>query len=354
MIETEDIQKCKKKIILNQPHTESVIGDVANFTTNMKAPLKECKVYFNPIQEGSGNPSPDNVRNIIGWNDVEVNDCGKNLLNISDSEALVYKNYNNFIINKDKSITITKGSFVLFPVPVKSNTTYLYSLTASSNTNHFMMRVQEYSEKPTNIDTGNWLINSGIGNKSSFSFTTNANTTWLLVGFYNNDAYTSNGNQIINNLQLELGSTATSYEPYQGTTTSVNWSDEVGTIYGGYVDLAKGELVATHKFVIYNGQEDGWNTYKVSQQIHFTRIISDKKIKMNSSISNLFPNANNIAFWDRKEYSVFGDHNTLPRIYVNAPYEMPDGVTEWKEWLSANPLQVCYELAEPIHYSLTP
>lgn len=245
LIETEDIQKCRKKIMLNQPHTESVIGDVANFTTNIKAPLKECKVYFNPIQEGSGDPSPDNVRNIIGWNGVEVNGCGKNLLNISDSEALVYKNYNNFIINKDKSITITKGSFVLFPVPVKSNTTYLYNLTASSNTNHFMMRVQEYSEKPTNINTGNWLVNSGIGNKSSFSFTTNANTTWLLVGFYNNDAYTSDGNQIINNLQLELGSTTTSYEPYQGTTTSVSWSNEVGTIYGGYVDLAKGELVAT-------------------------------------------------------------------------------------------------------------
>ena len=33
----------------------------------MIAPLKQCKVYFNPIQEGEGDPSPENVRAIKGW-----------------------------------------------------------------------------------------------------------------------------------------------------------------------------------------------------------------------------------------------------------------------------------------------
>lgn len=75
LIETEDIQKCRKKIILNQPHIETKIGsesstEVTHFKTDMKAPLKECKVYFNPDQYGSGDPSPDNIRDFVGWTEV--------------------------------------------------------------------------------------------------------------------------------------------------------------------------------------------------------------------------------------------------------------------------------------------
>ena len=344
LIETEDIQKCRKKIMLNQPHTESVIGDIANFTTNIKAPLKECKVYFNPIQEGSGDPSPDNVRNIVGWDSVEVNGCGKNLFTVENATIGYYTRAKDKDGYKAGSLNKLSTGSVTDYIKVIPNTYYYINFEKVNSWGN--AGISFYQNK--NIDSG---IDGGIAqqelmakNKTGASFLTPSNCYYIRIVYHND--YIKN--------QLELGSTATLYEPYQGTIASINWSNNVGTIYGGYIDLAKGELVATHKFVIYNGQEDGWNTYKVSQQIHFTRIISDKKIKMNSSISNLFPNANNIAFWDRKEYSIFGDHNTLPRIYVNAPYEMPDGVTEWKEWLSTNPLQVCYELAEPIHYSFTP
>ena len=41
--------------------------------------LKEGKIYFTPIQEGSGTPSPENVRAIKGWDGIEVTRCGKNL-----------------------------------------------------------------------------------------------------------------------------------------------------------------------------------------------------------------------------------------------------------------------------------
>ena len=44
------------------------------------------------------------------------------------------------------------------------------------------------------------------------------------------------------NFQLELGSTTTTYEPYTGTTLSLDWTTEAGTVYGGYVDLVTGEV----------------------------------------------------------------------------------------------------------------
>lgn len=42
-----------------------------------------CKVSWEPTQEGSGEPSPDNVRPIKGRDSVTVERCGENLLNIA-------------------------------------------------------------------------------------------------------------------------------------------------------------------------------------------------------------------------------------------------------------------------------
>lgn len=92
--ETIDIQKAKQKIILNQPHIETLAGDAVNFTTDLKASLKECKVYFEPIQEGEGDPSPNNVRNITGWDGVEVKN-GDNIYSIdwTNEVGTVYGGY---------------------------------------------------------------------------------------------------------------------------------------------------------------------------------------------------------------------------------------------------------------------
>ena len=60
LIETIDIQKCRKKIILNQPQLKTISDKVVSFNTDMVAPMKNCKIYFNPIQLGSGDPSPTN------------------------------------------------------------------------------------------------------------------------------------------------------------------------------------------------------------------------------------------------------------------------------------------------------
>ena len=37
----------------------------------MVAPIKNCKIYFKPIQLGTGDPSPTNVRNINGWTKID-------------------------------------------------------------------------------------------------------------------------------------------------------------------------------------------------------------------------------------------------------------------------------------------
>ena len=69
--ETEDIQKARKKIILNQPQLKTISDKIVSFNTDMVAPIKNCKIYFKPIQLGSGDPSPTNVRDINGWTGLD-------------------------------------------------------------------------------------------------------------------------------------------------------------------------------------------------------------------------------------------------------------------------------------------
>ncbi|MBO4853948.1 MAG: hypothetical protein J5482_02230 [Oscillospiraceae bacterium] len=46
-------------------------------------------------------------------------------------------------------------------------------------------------------------------------------------------------------IQLELGSAATDYESYNGQEYTVDWLEEVGTVYGGTLNITTGELMST-------------------------------------------------------------------------------------------------------------
>lgn len=62
----------RRRILLESPHLETAQGTVASFKTDLKSALKECKIYFSPIQSGTGDPSPSNVRPISGWDGVTI------------------------------------------------------------------------------------------------------------------------------------------------------------------------------------------------------------------------------------------------------------------------------------------
>ena len=72
----------------------SVGGDsnLVSFKSAARVPIDSLKVHFKPIQEGTGDPSPENVRPITGWTGVEAYETGKNLIS-SDSEWCAFKCY---------------------------------------------------------------------------------------------------------------------------------------------------------------------------------------------------------------------------------------------------------------------
>ena len=52
--------------------TDTASGEIATFPDGAAFPMRSLKVALSPIQSGSGTPSPDNVRPISGWDEVET------------------------------------------------------------------------------------------------------------------------------------------------------------------------------------------------------------------------------------------------------------------------------------------
>ena len=59
--------------------TDTASGAVASFADGANVPVKSLIVNIDPVQSGSGDPSPTNVRPISGWSEVNVEHAGKNL-----------------------------------------------------------------------------------------------------------------------------------------------------------------------------------------------------------------------------------------------------------------------------------
>ena len=58
---------------------KSASGSVASFNTALAMPLVNGEFSIEAYQEGSGDPSPSNVRNIVGFSALNMGKCGVNL-----------------------------------------------------------------------------------------------------------------------------------------------------------------------------------------------------------------------------------------------------------------------------------
>ena len=61
--------------------------------------------------------------------------------------------------------------------------------------------------------------------------------------------YGTGGNSTTFYIQVALGSVASEYEPYNGTTIPISWQSEAGTVYGGTLDVTSGVLTVDRAMV---------------------------------------------------------------------------------------------------------
>jgi hypothetical protein len=273
-----------------------------------------------------------NICPISGWTGAKVTRTGKNLLDLS---------------------SLVNGSFIEEGPIYEANVTthdyvsmlageYIWSQTAAVAGRYLRF----YDDDKNQI--GSYTIYSA----GAKTFTAPEGTCYCRVMWYNISHITPDDIRALKP-QIELGSTATDYEPYQGDTYSISFHSEAGTVYGGTLDVTTGKLTVDMKMVdlgVLNWRyESGWNA--------FASTLSDAKRV------NIPADAN----WASSAFYLKGGHyagDTAPdlSVDVNSTAHGEGTITirdssyttaaDFKIAMSG--VQLCYELATPIVYDLTP
>ena len=201
---------------------KSASGSVATFNTALAMPLASCNIAVNAWQEGSGDPSPSNVRAIHGFSEVNATRAGKNLF---DKTLLVQGSASQPYLGKwgvDNFATdIPNGSIFL--------SAGQYTLSRKNRSGEVLTNTQMsiYDENGGNLYSRFYV--------TSITFTVPKS---MAVSVYINGGASGFTSWDDYDIQLEAGSTATAYEPY---VTPTIYTIQLGQeVYGAEVDIVNG------------------------------------------------------------------------------------------------------------------
>ena len=237
--------------------TTTASGEIANFYSFKEAPIKSLKVYFEPKQVGEGDPSPENVREIEGWDNVSVWHAGKNLMSENHllSPAQIGASEEGHVIK-------AANVFKIFSVDIPKNTEL-----------HLSKNINAGSE----LGIGTEIAEIGlpiirIGSMTNYKNRTfnSGNNQYAYVMMYRTTPMTDPALS----WQLEIGNKKTSYEyPKPVTECTVSFPKK---IYGGWVDLISGEICEEWK-TIDLGDCD-WIHYGHRDSVFYTRSLNSLKV----------------------------------------------------------------------------
>lgn len=193
-------------------------GNPLTFLTDLARPLKSLLIPFTPVQSGTGDPSPQNIRSILPWDGLSVWNGGKNLFNKETVSTGVW----------------WKGSVLGgYPnhrasalIPVKAGS--YYTIDRNSNAQNAVCLFDKDRVYVDQLTFDNYIkariIPDGIC-YVGITVSVDALDTAIVCA----------------------GQTASAYEPYKPITeTDIVFPSPV---YGGTLDVVSGVLTVTHKLV---------------------------------------------------------------------------------------------------------
>ena len=304
------------------------------------------KAKWEPMQEGTGTPSPENIRPIKGRDSVTVERCGDNVI--------------EFLSTKDSN------SDIKIAVDAEKNITLNGTISAKNNIIIGMCRLHWVAGKTYTMYVkkvgGSVSLGSGDGITFAYSlFTTDyehyfrGDTTGTNI-----DAYIASNvalvetelvfmlqcwrvGTVFNNFKFQIevveGTTApTAYKPYIGQTTPLTLPE---TVYGGEVDAVTGEGQETWQAKSFDGTE-GWLVFDAGgkgQFFYTTKYTIDKE-----PIKTICSHFSTVRYAGA----------SIIRIYT----DMFTDVDACEAYLAAQndagtPVQIAYKLAEPIPFTAT-
>ena len=318
-----------------------IITDAANMA------VEAMSVAITPIQSGSGDPSPDNVRAISGWTGATVTRLGKNLANIADN---TYTNSGVTFTVSGGAVQMTGASTgtinrTIGTVRLSAGVTYTISGTGASGiTDANVLRIDLRN-------TGGSVIASG-DSYNGFVYTPEEDVTAQV------NIRLASGQTVDTAIypQVEIGNTATEFEPYSPTIYTITFPAEAGTVYGGVLDVTRGLLTVDMVMITIDGSDSSRLASFNTDSSNFNRVQSN--IYNDIGIANIMfeccdrfkPIA--LDSTESKLYKIWNSANA-PRMFFGLPKTVTS-IDEAKAWFAENPTHVVAKIASPQTYQLTP
>lgn len=291
-----------------------------------------CKVSWEPTQEGSGTPSPENIRPIKGRDSVTVTMCGENLFNPAWMPEKVLNNGLTWTTTSDGTVTANGTA---------NGTSYYNSNYFSFPAGTYTISAMPYFRMSIlNRDVGDTTVaTQQVGQPCTFTVETDIQNASLFF------ATSGTLDNVSAKPQIEKGTTATTYAPYTGQTATLTLPS---TIYGGTVDAVTGEGQEAWKLLTLDGTED-WR-YESNSYFVGHSILSNLPTEIDGKCSHFiysFNFAGNCIFCTGD--SVY----TGPKLT-----EKYTGLDKWKSYLAAQqaagiPVQIAYKLKTPTSFTAT-
>lgn len=302
------------------------------------------KASWEPVQEGSGTPSPENIRPIKGHGSVTVERCGENLLNPKENAHNTYTPYGLTITYIGDDKVHLKGT---------------YNLEGGGGS--FVI-----------LDTQQKLL-AGRNLKITGFTMEGTKQTYRLYGLRTKDetaiamqAEFAKGDVIDMTVAIVVSKdTPSTYTPYIGQTNTLTLPE---TVYGGEVDAVSSEGQETQKLVILNGTES-WNSWGINAHNpaitgFYTYDINDYDAINSKGICSHLETPNQDVCGGRNAgigFATVGSSRYF--MFSMLTSSLPDisaghEVASLKAYLAAQddagtPVQIAYKLAEPVPFTAT-
>lgn len=331
------------------------------------------KASWEPVQEGSGTPSPENIRPIKGRDSVTVERCGENViefLSTEDSSSDI-----KIAVDAEKNITlngtlagkgnISIGTCRLHWVAGKTYTMYVKKVGGSVSlgsgdgiTFAYALFTTDYNHffrgdtNSTNLDV--YIASDAALVETELVFMLQC---WRKGTVFNNFKF---------QIEVVEGTTTPStYAPYNGQTNTLTPPE---TVYGGEVDAVSSEGQETQKLVILNGTES-WNSWGINAHNpaitgFYTYDINDYDAINSKGICSHLETPNQDVWGGRNAgigFATVGSSRYF--MFSMMTSSLPDisaghEVASLKAYLAAQndagtPVQIAYKLAEPVPFTAT-
>lgn len=304
------------------------------------------KAKWEPMQEGTGTPSPENIRPIKGRDSVRVERCGENLFDIGKVAET------NLLTKTDRQITLKTGRVHNYDLFVST-----VGLTTDVSVD-YLYRLPFFPKGTYKISYNTTLPGA------SLSIVAVAKDGSITVISTNSQAYftLSYGTLIsircgpieevtFSNIQITIGSTApTTYTPYIGQTNTLTLPE---TVYGGEVDAVSGDVKETWKTLTLDGTEN-WIKWESSNTALFANAFGSRRsLDLKAICSHIMTTKSIVPWVDLVNRMQVVDN----AIGVNIAGKTED-VETWKSYLAAQyaagtPVQICYVPAKHVPFTAT-